>query len=824
MEGWHTTGTALLPLLRRVAPPFGSVNPIVSNLQYPSRWKVHLGANSYSVHEEPLSLQVIDVSQDVKQRYLGQRKYIDERTRSDALLQRLEEIDSKTSRYFKPKYEARAAFELRLLAPRENRQKPCDIKRNGEVYHQSSSYIALSYCWHYTTWKPNPDLCNVSPSSNSHLPITSPMWRAFLAERETSTEALWVDQGCIHQSDQDAKLNAINSMDIVFGGARKVVIALEDVLLSPQDAEALMQYCHAIQSLSGRERLLVWSDWLEFLEGKEELAVACLKIFRARWFRRAWCSQEFLTGKSHTFLVPVMREYSSKTQCDDPVTILDFNADFLLALLLARTDWILSKDRNDLASVILHHENTLGGKKVDPESAIDRFLSQNTIMVGFTQGLIEATLKRENSESRKPYLSALGDILSLQSSSAVDKLAITLNVLNTGLSYKGPSDLSETDVSLIATLVAFAAGDASALASNGASLDNRALKGFKRGPTSNDYPSESSSKVGQRQQANNSASNPIGWATRPHIDTYSRLGLERIESPVIASMTQKGLQLPLSFVATSDSVRLPEKAFEVLASKLLSWYPRQECGSKGPNGEASDQDTVLAEFRAFSLESDQVHQTLTSIDLPQIIQALACLLELGPWWLAGYGTHLRPDFLSNSIREADKKLSLIREALLWAQTMDSQTAPKDLGELGSDDSCLAHLTQLFRYASEVVRTGAGERSEFVKKQINPDFAFQICKMNDAVDGVVSEAETIIFAPRGTSTTYDLAIPLALTTQGFPIDMNRAWILERSTDDGSARESQSHSRNYILRGKTRFVGCPVPDGQVRQVVVSGGANV
>ena len=597
MEGWHSTGTALLPLLRRVAPPYGSVNPRVSSLQYPSRWNVHLGANCYSIHEEPPSLQAIDVSQDVKRRYFGRRNYGDGELRCDALLQRLEEIDSITSRYFKPKRESQDAFEMRLLAGQEDR---------------SSSYIALSYCWHYTTWKPSPDLCNVSSaSSESHLPITSPMWRAFLAERETITESVWVDRGCIHQSDQDAKLNAINSMDIVFGGARKVVIALEDVLLSSQDAEALMQYCHAIQSLSGRERLLVWADWLEFLENKEELAVACLKVFRARWFRRAWCSQEFLTGRSHTFLVPVMRASSPNMESCDPVTILDFNADFLLALLLARTDWILSKNRDDLARLILHHEKNLSGNNIDSIGAIDRFLFQNTIMVGFTQGLIEATLKRENSESRKPYLSALGDILSLQSSSAVDKLAITLNVLNTGLSYKGPSDLSETDVSLIATLVAFAAGDASALASNGAPLDIRALKGYKRGPTSDDHSSEGSRTVGQPPKATSSASNPVGWATRPQIDTYSRLGLERIESPVIVSMTQKGLQLPLSFVASSESMRLPRKEFQVFARKLLSWYSRHKGDSEDPRQDTADKDAVLAEFRAFSLESDQ---TASDID------------------------------------------------------------------------------------------------------------------------------------------------------------------------------------------------------------------
>lgn len=48
-------------------------------------------------------------------------------------------------------------------------------------------------------------------------------------------------------------------------------------------------------------------------------------------------------------------------------------------------------------------------------------MSRNTIMVvmgGFTQGLIEATLKRDISES-KPYFAALGDILSLRTDRSV---------------------------------------------------------------------------------------------------------------------------------------------------------------------------------------------------------------------------------------------------------------------------------------------------------------------------------------------------------------------------------------------------------------------
>ncbi|KAL8784796.1 MAG: hypothetical protein Q9195_008895 [Heterodermia aff. obscurata] len=807
----------MFPLLKRVAPPSGTVSAKVANLQYPSRWEVQLDVKAYKLQAGLPYLRPVNVSKTTEAQYFGRRAYQHDRARGERLLHRLKEIDSTVGKYLSPKHEVEDRFRMRLLKDGNH-----DSRQNLNGRYNSndaSSYIALSYCWHYSSWTPNPDLVRsstVSSDPKALLPITAPMWQAFLAERQSPAEALWVDQGCIHQTNNSAKMDAVNSMDIVFGGARKVVIAVEDVLLTPEDAETLKQYYHAIQSISGRQRLLVWTDWLQFLDRKEELAVACLKIFRARWFRRAWCSHEFLTARSHVFLVPVMTVPSAHVKPRESATILNFNADFLLALLLARTDWIVSQDRSELANIIIRHETALNHSNNNPTRAINSFLRQNVIMVGFTQGLIEALLKYETSESRKPYLGTLGDILSLESSSAVDKLAITLNVLKTGLSYQGPSDLSETDVSLITTLIAFAADDASALASSGSFLQAKDLNVFKNHGTETNRSCHSDSASTKPEHTRGETRNPIGWATLPQVDTYSRLGPEKVETPVNAVMTQRGLQLALRFVARSNLVRGPDEKFLAFARMLLNWHQDKINHYRSSDQHMWDEDAVLADFRAFSLERDQIHQALTGIDRPELIRALACLLELGGWWPAAYGRHIKPSFLSHATDEVSEQDSALTEALSWAQSLLSRPMA---GNLGPDEACEKHISRLLRYASDVVRTGAGERSEFVKKQNNPKFAFQLCQIHDTTSETTSGVDTPIFAPSNLSSSYELAIPLALTTPDFPVDMNRVWVLERMATENIAT-SGSQCREYLLRGKTRFVGCIVPDGQVRQVVVSG----
>ena len=240
MEGWHTTGTALFPLLRRIAPSSASVSSRISNLQYPSKWNVRLDLADHTMCDDVPSIRKFDICHgglfDGLRRPTISRK---RKTFSRSLLRRLNEIDASTARFYTLKDLVQRQFKMRLLMlDAENghpeRLDPSGSRTMDRSALEPSSYIALSYCWHYTSWKTSTILSGLHPSadSKSSLPVTVPMWKAFLAERLDSSEAFWVDQGCIEQGDPSEKLYAINSMDTVFGNARKVVVALEDIDLT----------------------------------------------------------------------------------------------------------------------------------------------------------------------------------------------------------------------------------------------------------------------------------------------------------------------------------------------------------------------------------------------------------------------------------------------------------------------------------------------------------------------------------------------------------------------------------------------------------------
>jgi hypothetical protein len=61
-----------------------------------------------------------------------------------------------------------------------------------------SSYIALSYCWHYTSWTLTPSLMydpwdwQLAHLNNGRHPVTSPILSALLSERRDATEPFWI--------------------------------------------------------------------------------------------------------------------------------------------------------------------------------------------------------------------------------------------------------------------------------------------------------------------------------------------------------------------------------------------------------------------------------------------------------------------------------------------------------------------------------------------------------------------------------------------------------------------------------------------------------
>jgi Heterokaryon incompatibility protein (HET) len=148
--------------------------------------------------------------------------------------------------------------------------QPANIRPPSRVFDQVdgsrkspdlTSYIAISYCWHYSSWQPAGSLVydpwhwTTTHVQDSTLPVTSPMLSAFLDERKDSTGPFWIDQHSIRQENGQDKISAVTSMDSIYRCAGKVVVALDDVELDVNDSNALLKYKEFIDSKDGAYKL-----------------------------------------------------------------------------------------------------------------------------------------------------------------------------------------------------------------------------------------------------------------------------------------------------------------------------------------------------------------------------------------------------------------------------------------------------------------------------------------------------------------------------------------------------------------------------------------
>lgn len=149
------------------------------------------------------------------------------------------------------------------------------------------TFIALSYCWDSSlgtiSMTTSPDCAQRS----FRLPTSRDMLEAVLAECQGTREGLWYDQACINQDDKVEKATCIGAMDCIYASARIVVIVLEDVALTPEEA------CYIVDQLAA-------GQWLQKDFLADDRDIHCHPLFRtfmgklilARWFERAWCGHE----------------------------------------------------------------------------------------------------------------------------------------------------------------------------------------------------------------------------------------------------------------------------------------------------------------------------------------------------------------------------------------------------------------------------------------------------------------------------------------------------------------------------------------------------
>jgi hypothetical protein len=89
------------------------------------------------------------------------------------------------------------------------------------------SYVAVSYCWHNTSWKPVK-----AAQPMTELGLSLPMVNKILEKRNSEDEGVWLDNRCLDQKNDEEKKTAIGAIDIIYRACRRLLVVLEDVQLT----------------------------------------------------------------------------------------------------------------------------------------------------------------------------------------------------------------------------------------------------------------------------------------------------------------------------------------------------------------------------------------------------------------------------------------------------------------------------------------------------------------------------------------------------------------------------------------------------------------
>ncbi|OBZ66325.1 hypothetical protein A0H81_13858 [Grifola frondosa] len=174
---------------------------------------------------------------------------------------------------------------------------------DGSQYHvvpfAGQPYIAISYCWpgDWTRLYSSQKTVNIATQkglvSSSHFS----QFAKAAVQHYNKNLAVWMDQHCIDQSNMEEKYDQVAILQRIYFKAHTVLILLEDVQLRLQDLQILHRH-----------------------KATDEFISVVRSLLKARWFSRAWCSQESVLSARPTICV------HQAGQTDKPLT---FTADDL---------------------------------------------------------------------------------------------------------------------------------------------------------------------------------------------------------------------------------------------------------------------------------------------------------------------------------------------------------------------------------------------------------------------------------------------------------------------------------------------------------------
>ncbi|KAI9766464.1 MAG: hypothetical protein M1840_006571 [Geoglossum simile] len=283
------------------------------------------------------------------------------------------------------------------------------VPKHGQI--PAPSFVALSYSWRTEEWSPVASAYH-PPGSKEPVPICKCLWDFLLGLLELGEEGIWIDQLCLDQNDRLEKTSAVSSMDALYASARFVFIALEDISLTYREVSILDDATN--QVAAGHLNLSI--------ANAREIFAVVSKIFRARWFSRAWCFHEYHLSKIQVLAIPAAS--SPDGPIDSAIGLVNFG-EFTFRLAYFQNDTI-QRENEDL---IHGFHAFFGGQDCAYSNIISNAFSY---------------------DSRYPQ----------------DKLTISLNICGLGLSVSGNA-LASTEARIYLLILALAAGDATILTTRG---------------------------------------------------------------------------------------------------------------------------------------------------------------------------------------------------------------------------------------------------------------------------------------------------------------------------------------------------------------------
>ena len=221
--------------------------------------------------------------------------------------------------------------------------RPAGLKlKDRKSLANSSSYVAVSYCWNreYVDWFPDQDPLLISGKDQLLRRISSPndvLIRSMAYAAHENVHSIWIDQECIDQDDPSDKEHGIQAMDIVYQEASHPIAILETYFDSQAEVDSF-------SSIVDYETFPFQPSQIEVLEEILD------SLASDSWFTRAWTLQESISAGASMVLLIGCGTHLSKPEFLGPtlgeieISIWDFqnamvNARLMIEEHLAAKTW-----------------------------------------------------------------------------------------------------------------------------------------------------------------------------------------------------------------------------------------------------------------------------------------------------------------------------------------------------------------------------------------------------------------------------------------------------------------------------------------------------